>query len=87
MHLIIIPMSIITFILFGYDKAQARRGGQRIPEKTLLLLGVFGGAIGGLFGMQVFRHKTKHAAFWVVLTPAAIVHIALFLWQSKIFSS
>lgn len=87
MHLIIIPISIITFILFGYDKAQAKRGGQRIPEKTLLFLGIFGGAIGGLLGMQVFRHKTKHPEFWVILTLAAIVHIALFLWQAKILFS
>ena len=84
MHLIIIPMSIITFILFGYDKAQAKRGGQRIPEKTLLLLSIFGGAIGGLVGMQVFRHKTKHAQFWLILTLAAVAHILLYLWQAKL---
>ena len=84
MHLIIIPMSIITFILFGYDKAQSKRAGQRIPEKTLLLLSVLGGEIGGLLGMQIFRHKTKHAHFWLILTLSALAHIGLYLWQAKL---
>lgn len=84
MHLILIPISIITFILFGYDKAQAKRGGQRIPEKTLLLISIFGGALGGLLGMQIFRHKTKHLHFWLILSFAALIHIAICLWYANI---
>lgn len=84
MQLIIIPLSIITFILFGYDKAQSRRGAGRVPEKALLILAVFGGALGGLLAMQVFRHKTKHLHFWLILSFAALVHIAIWLWNANI---
>lgn len=84
MHLIIIPMSIITFTLFGYDKIQAQKGGQRISEKALLIISILGGAIGGLLGMQIFRHKTRHLHFWLILSLSAIIHILLFLWQSKL---
>ena len=37
-----------------------------IPEKVLLLLSFFGGAAGGLLGMLLFRHKTRHWYFWAV---------------------
>lgn len=80
MERILIPLSLINFILYGYDKFQAKNDGWRVPEKVLLLLGVFGGAIGGLIGMQVFHHKTRKNYFWVINGVAAVAHIALFLF-------
>ena len=80
MERILIPLSFINFILYGYDKFQAKNDGWRVPEKVLLLLGVFGGAIGGLIGMQVFHHKTRKNYFWVFNGVAAVAHIALFLF-------
>ena len=59
-------MSLIAVILYASDKKKAKRGAWRIPEKVLLGFGFFGGAIGGLFAMNTFRHKTKHWYFWVV---------------------
>ncbi len=63
-------MSVLTFILYGIDKRRAIKGTWRISEKTLLGLGVIGGALGGLIGMKVFRHKTKHRYFWVINAAA-----------------
>ena len=40
-------MSVISFTLMGIDKAKARRGSRRIPEKTLFLFTLLGGGIGG----------------------------------------
>ena len=34
-----------------------------MPEATLFLLAILGGALGGVLGMQIFRHKTKHMHF------------------------
>ena len=51
-------MSVISFTLMGIDKAKARRGSRRIPEKTLFLFTLLGGGIGGTLGMHVFHHKT-----------------------------
>lgn len=83
MEILIIPLSIICFLLYGYDKAQAKNDGWRVPEKVLLTIGVFGGAIGALIGMQTFHHKTRKNYFWVINGLAAIGHIALILFLGK----
>lgn len=70
-------ISFITFILYGADKSKARRGAWRIPEKALLGFSFFGGAVGGLLGMNLFRHKTKHWYFWAVNVLGLVVQIAL----------
>ena len=57
-------MSMIAFILYGVDKRKAKKEMWRIPEAVLLNFGFFGGAIGALLGMKMFRHKTKHWYFW-----------------------
>lgn len=59
-------LSAAAFVLYGADKSKARRGAWRIPEKVLLGISFFGGAAGGLLGMVLFRHKTKHWYFWAV---------------------
>ena len=53
-----------TFIAFGIDKRKAVKGRWRIPEKTLLLMGIMFGSVGQLLGMKVFRHKTNKWYFW-----------------------
>ena len=72
-------MSLITLILYGADKAKAKKHAWRIKEAVLLLFGVFGGALGGLLGMEIFRHKTKHWYFWAVNILALAAHIAVAL--------
>ena len=67
-------MSIITFILYCVDKSKAKRRKWRIPEAVLLGLGLFGGAVGGLIGMEAARHKTRHWYFWVVNVFALLLH-------------
>ena len=72
-------VSLIVFILYGADKSKARRRAWRIPERVLLGFSFFGGAVGGLLGMNLFRHKTKHWYFWAVnfLGLAAQITLAL----------
>ena len=41
----------------GIDKHKAVRHEWRIPEKTLILMAFFGGAVGALFGMLFFHRK------------------------------
>ncbi len=64
--IVLAAISLIAFILYGADKSKAKRGAWRIPEKVLLCFSFFGGAVGGLLGMLLFRHKTKHWYFWCV---------------------
>lgn len=60
-------VSIVTFAFYGYDKAQAKKQGDRIPEVVLHLLTLSGGTIGALAGQAVFRHKTRKFSFKAVL--------------------
>jgi uncharacterized membrane protein YsdA (DUF1294 family) len=59
-------MSVAAFYSYGADKRRAERSDWRIRESTLLALSFLGGALGALLGMKVYRHKTRHTAFWVV---------------------
>ena len=61
-----LAVSLLTLILYGADKKKAKKGARRVPEKVLLGFSFFGGAVGGLLGMTLFRHKTKHWYFWLV---------------------
>lgn len=70
-------MSLIGLILYGADKARAKRGAWRIPEKVLLGVSFFGGAVGGLLGMILFRHKTRHWYFWAVNFVGLLWQIAV----------
>ncbi|GGA31625.1 hypothetical protein GCM10007416_00170 [Kroppenstedtia guangzhouensis] len=53
----------VTFVLMGSDKARARKGRWRIPERHLFLSGFLGGGPGLWLGMKYFRHKTMHPSF------------------------
>lgn len=56
-------INLIAFALMGLDKRKARRDAWRIPEKTLFLAALLGGALGGTVGMHLFHHKTRHWYF------------------------
>lgn len=73
-------ISVIAFVLYFVDKKKAQKNKWRIKEATLLGFGFFGGAIGALLGMKIFRHKTKHWYFWVVNIIGLIWQIALVIW-------
>lgn len=59
----LVGLNVLTFVVYGIDKWQAKRGNWRISEATLLLLAVVGGSIGALLGMRVWHHKTLHKKF------------------------
>ncbi|MBK3493554.1 DUF1294 domain-containing protein [Viridibacillus sp. YIM B01967] len=72
-------MSIIGFILMGFDKQRAIHKEWRIRERTLWLVALFGGGIGSYIGMRIFRHKTKHTSFVFGLPAIAIVYACISL--------
>ena len=72
-------LNLASFALYGADKRRAVRGGRRIPERTLLLSAALFGGAGVLAGMYVFRHKTKHVKFTVLVPAAAAAQLALLL--------
>ena len=52
--------STAGFLLMGSDKARAKKGSWRIPEKTFFGVALLGGTPGCLAGMYLFHHKTRH---------------------------
>ncbi len=68
---------LTTFVLYGVDKAQAKRNGWRCPEVLLHTLALIGGFIGGWLGMFVFRHKTQHPEFKLVLGLATLIWLGV----------
>ncbi len=75
--ILFVCLSLAAFVLYGFDKLQAKCRRNRIPETMLLALSFFGGAAGGLMAMLLFRHKTRHTSFW-------IVNFLGILWQATI---
>ena len=73
-------VNLVTFTVYGVDKAKDRRGAWRVPEKTLFLLPLLGGSVGALLGMLVFRHKTKHWYFVWGIPLILLAQIALAVW-------
>lgn len=70
--------SLLTLLAYRIDKTKAEKGKWRTKEKTLLLMAWVFGGIGGLAGVFLVRHKTKHWYFKVNNIIAFIVQIAVF---------
>lgn len=89
----LVLINLVTFLVFGADKLQAKRKEKkdtvrRVPEKTLFLLSALGGSVGALLGMRVFRHKTLHRAFRfgvpLILALQIILPFGLWLYFTAI---
>ena len=78
--------NVITALLYGADRAKARRGAWRIPERVLLGCGICGGALGALLGMRLFHHKTRHWYFTAINTAALLAWAALLAYRNGVFS-
>ena len=76
----LIVYNCLVFFLYGYDKKCAQKGKWRVSEKTLLLCAALGGGCGAFFGMQFFRHKTKHLRFKLLVPLFLIIQIGMALY-------
>jgi len=78
-------INLLGFFIMLMDKQRAIHREWRIPEKTLLGISVFGGAIGMLFGMSCFRHKTKHKKFTIGIPFILLMQIFLIILYFKAY--
>ena len=76
----LILMNALGLLLMCADKRRAKRKRWRIPERTLLLVAAFGGSLGSLMGMYLFRHKTRHRKFTVFVPLFLALHTAGLLY-------
>lgn len=68
-------MTVITFLMFAIDKSKAKRGKRRISEAALLTASFLMGGVGGLLGMLICRHKTKHWYFCLLVPIFAVLSV------------
>lgn len=73
-------INIVTFLIMWYDKHEAKIGDWRVSEKALFGFCLFGGSIGGILGMYVFRHKTQKWYFKIGFPLILICQIALIIY-------
>ena len=73
----LIVISAVTVIVTCSDKLRAERGKYRVPEKTLMLLGLFGGAGAEYVTMKIIRHKTHHKKFMIGLPVEIVLHLII----------
>ena len=72
-----VVINAVAFFMYGADKYFAKNDMWRISEKALLGVAAIGGAFGAFFGMETFRHKTKHAKFKILVPVLMLVHAGL----------
>lgn len=71
-------INLAVLIFYGIDKAKAVKKAWRIPERTLILLAVFG-PVGALLGMLIFRHKIRKPKFYLGV-PAILIVEGILVW-------
>lgn len=61
------------------DKHLAVKKRWRVPEATLFLVALLGGALGEILGMYLFSHKTLHKEFTIGLPLILFLHVAIYV--------
>ena len=84
LNLLWIYLVLGAFSILNYwrDKRAAQRDERRVPERSLLLLDLMFGIIGGLLAQALFRHKTskpEYGAATGLITALHLVMLALLI--------
>jgi len=77
--------NLLVFTVYGWDKRCSARHKARISERRLIMLAFLGGGEGAFLGMQVFRHKTKHMKFQMLVPFFASAQILIWIFASIYF--
>ncbi len=84
-------LSLVAFLVYAFDKWAAVKGRRRVSEKTLHLIGVFGGWPGALLARRLFRHKTSKrgfvSIFWMTVLANLAVVTALVVLYRKLMAA
>ena len=76
----ILIINLASFFAFAYDKHKAKKNGWRIKNGLLLALSFTGGAVGGLFAMKLFRHKTQKTYYKLGLPLMVLMQVLVLVY-------
>ncbi len=71
-------INAVGYLVMSEDKKRARKHRDRVPERTLFLLALIGGALGVLIAMYRKRHKTRHMSFRLGIPALLFVNALLY---------
>jgi uncharacterized membrane protein YsdA (DUF1294 family) len=74
---VLVIANITSFFLMRHDKRCAQRGLRRVPESKLFLATACFGGLGGVLGMHLLRHKTKHWYFRIFFPLILAIQVVL----------
>lgn len=72
--------SVIAYYLYAKDKAAAKAGAWRVPERTLHLSALLCGWPGALVAQERLRHKTIKTSFRAVFWLSIAANLAGVIW-------
>ncbi len=78
-------VSLLTFLLYGWDKRCAIRSHSRVPERNLHMGELLGGWPGAFLAQKVFRHKTQKASFRRVYWAIVLLHLGA--WAAWLYDN
>ncbi|MGE4275948.1 MAG: DUF1294 domain-containing protein [Lawsonibacter sp.] len=78
--LYLLTVNLAAFVLMGIDKRRSKRKAWRVSEKSLFLPVLLGGALGGVLGMGMFHHKTRHWYFRLGFPLLLFLQLLLGIW-------
>jgi len=70
--------NVFAFIVYGFDKYCAKKSRRRISEKILVLSALFQGAVGAMFAMVIFNHKTSKMKFRFLIPLFVFENLVVF---------
>lgn len=73
-------LNLLLLVVMWWDKRAAIRDRRRVPESTLFILALLGGAVGGFLGMRLCRHKTRKPAFYIIFGLSLVLHVVFLLF-------
>jgi uncharacterized membrane protein YsdA (DUF1294 family) len=80
--------SIVSIVVYRSDKLASERGGRRMPEITLHLLGFAGGWPGAIFAQKRFRHKTRkqpfRLLFWLTVLGNVLIVASCLVYRERL---
>ncbi len=81
-------VNALTLLIYGGDKLAAVKGWRRVPEATLLILGLTGGWPGAILAQQSFRHKTQKQPFrrWFFISVVINITVVITVIYAFYFS-